>query len=127
MILGTGVDMCEVVVIARAIERRGDQFLQGLFTPAERAGAAGRSDVARYFAQVFAAKEAFAKALGLGFGSQLRWTDIEIRSDGTGRGHATVKDGVDLLSPRDGTRAHVSWRQDAAFSIALVIIEANAA
>ena len=63
MKLATGIDLIETSRIREAIERHGERFLARVFTPAEREICQGRVESlsARY-----AAKEAFAKALGTG-------------------------------------------------------------
>lgn len=77
MNLRTGVDLIEISRVRDAIERHGERFLARMFTENEQRECGGRvwSLAAR-----FAAKEATSKALGLGIGD-VRWLDIEIRSD----------------------------------------------
>lgn len=77
MILRTGVDLIDIARIHDAIERHGERFLARVFTEAERRECGGR---VASLAGRFAAKEAVAKALGCGIGD-VRWLDIEIRSD----------------------------------------------
>jgi holo-[acyl-carrier protein] synthase len=74
MILRTGVDMIEIERLRETMERRGEQFMARIFTPAEQAecGSNFQSLAAR-----FAAKEAVSKALGTGIGD-VGWQDIEI-------------------------------------------------
>jgi holo-[acyl-carrier protein] synthase len=72
--LATGVDLIEVERIAEAIRRHGEQFLQRIYSPAELAEAAGSP---ASLAARFAAKEAAAKALGVGIG-QVTWREIEV-------------------------------------------------
>jgi holo-[acyl-carrier protein] synthase len=69
MILGLGSDICDIRRIESAIARHGDRFLTRVFTDAERAKAASRTEQiqAATYAKRFAAKEAAAKALGTGF------------------------------------------------------------
>jgi holo-[acyl-carrier protein] synthase len=77
MNLRTGVDLMEVSRVRSAIERHGDKFIARIFTEFEQRECGGRFDS---LAARFAAKEATAKALGCGIGD-VRWLDIEIRSD----------------------------------------------
>lgn len=128
MILGTGVDMCEIAGIASAIARRGDRFLGKLFTPAECSALKGPIDPGVHFARLFAAKEACAKALGAGFGDGVAWRDFEIIPDTRGAPRVTMTGGarreLARLCPAEGARTHISWRHDAAFATAVVVIEA---
>ena len=86
--LTTGIDLIEIARIARAVERWGDRFARRVWTPAERAYCGGRI---QSLAVRWAAKEAAAKALGVGLrglgspSSGVAWTDIEVGRDPSGR------------------------------------------
>ena len=82
MICGVGLDVCEI----RRMEKRAEdeRFLSRFFTEQERAYIAGRgAGAAQTLAGLFAAKEAFAKALGTGIAFDLR--EAEIVHDALGR------------------------------------------
>lgn len=70
-----GVDLLERGRLARVYARRGERLLERLFTPREIAEAKGQ--IARLEGR-FAAKEAAAKALGVGIGGVVSWREIEI-------------------------------------------------
>ena len=75
MICGVGLDVCEI----RRMEKRAEdeRFLSRFFTEQERAYIAGRgAGAAQTLAGLFAAKEAFAKALGTGIAFDLRGAEI---------------------------------------------------
>lgn len=74
MILRTGVDLIEIARIEEVIKRYGDRYLERIYTPAEleQCGKLTESLAGR-----FAAKEAFAKAIGTGIGD-VAWKEIEI-------------------------------------------------
>lgn len=80
MILGLGSDICDIRRIEAAIARHGDRFLTRVFTVAERAKAARRTERIRAgtFAKRFAAKEAAAKALGTGFSRGVFFSDLGV-------------------------------------------------
>ena len=67
MIRGHGVDIVEVARIRQIISKYGDKFLGKFFGEAEIASAKKYNDYAPFIASRFAAKEAFAKAIGKGF------------------------------------------------------------
>ena len=77
-VLGTGLDSTDISHIAAVIERFGDRFLRRVFTADEIAQGAGKRSPERYFAGLFAAKEAAMKALGTGQISTVTWRDIEV-------------------------------------------------
>ena len=85
MIVGLGVDITEVNRIEAAINRRGRPFLDRLFTPSEIAYCEKHRHRAERFAGRFAAKEAAMKALGTGWSNGVRWVDIEVVREPSGR------------------------------------------
>ncbi len=70
-----GVDLLERGRLERGYARRGDRLLNRIFTPREIAEARGQ--IPRLESR-FAAKEACAKALGVGIGKFASWLEIEI-------------------------------------------------
>jgi holo-[acyl-carrier protein] synthase len=85
MIVGLGMDIAEVDRIAAAIERHGRTFLTRVFTPAEIAYCEKHRNRTERFAGRFAAKEAAMKALGTGWRHGVRWVDIEIVREPSGK------------------------------------------
>jgi holo-[acyl-carrier protein] synthase len=85
MIVGLGMDITEVDRMAAAISRRGRPFLQRVFTPAEIAYCEKHRNRAERFAGRFAAKEAAMKALGTGWARGVRWIDIEVVREPSGK------------------------------------------
>jgi holo-[acyl-carrier protein] synthase len=85
MIVGLGVDIAEVDRIEAAIVRHGRPFLQRVFTPAEIAYCERHRNHAERFAGRFAAKEAAMKALGTGWRRGVRWVDIEVVRESSGK------------------------------------------
>jgi holo-[acyl-carrier protein] synthase len=63
--MSVGVDLLEIDRLERALARR-PRLAERLFTEGERAYAAGRARPGQHLAARFCAKEAVAKALGLG-------------------------------------------------------------
>jgi holo-[acyl-carrier protein] synthase len=86
MIRGIGVDIIEVERIAQVLCRRGDRFINKLFTAREQLIKADVSEnrLAEHYAGKFAAKEAVVKAFGTGF-SGVDWKDVEILKDDKGK------------------------------------------
>jgi holo-[acyl-carrier protein] synthase len=80
-----GTDIVEIERIKNSIQRYGNSFLEKLFTQNEISYCSKFSDATAHYAGRFAAKEAIAKALGVGFGSEVEWQDIEILNDSKGK------------------------------------------
>jgi holo-[acyl-carrier protein] synthase len=78
MIIGTGVDICEVPRIAQSIARFGDRFLRRIFTEQEIRYCQSKKNSTERFAARFAAKEAGMKALGTGASRGVTWKSIEV-------------------------------------------------
>src|ERR1700691_6220608 len=85
MIVGLGIDITEVDRIEAAIGRRGRAFLERIFTPSEIAYCERHRNRAERFAARFAAKEAAMKALGTGWAQGVRWVDIEVPAEPSGK------------------------------------------
>ena len=84
--LTTGVDLIEIARVERVLERHGERFLERVFTPAEVFYCRARPPE---LAARFAAKEAVAKALGVGVRMMardgIRWQEAEIVGDHRGK------------------------------------------
>ena len=80
MIIGIGADLCDIRRVERVMARFGERFLHRVFTEAERARAARRTEAlhAGTYAKRFAAKEACAKALGTGFSQGVFHSDMGV-------------------------------------------------
>ena len=85
MIVGTGIDIAEVLRVGKAIERFGERFLWRVFTEAERKYCDSKANRVERYAARFAAKEATMKALGTGWNRGVCWRDIEVYREPGGR------------------------------------------
>lgn len=85
MIIGLGVDIAEVYRIEAAIGRHGQAFLDRVFTPGEIAYCEKHKNKFERYAARFAAKEAAMKALGTGWASGVRWVDLEVARETSGK------------------------------------------
>ena len=85
MIVGLGVDIAEVPRIKAAIERHGEPFLRRIFTPNEVKYCERFKNKFERYAGRFAAKEATMKALGTGWNRGVRWVDLEVVRELSGR------------------------------------------
>ncbi len=85
MIVGSGVDLCEVDRIEAVIKRHGQRFLDRVYTEREIAYAESKANRFERYAARFAAKEAGMKALGTGWRGGIRWQDFEVANLPSGR------------------------------------------
>jgi len=82
-ILGVGVDIIHNNRIKSSIKSR--KFRNRVYTTNEIKFSVSSKNKIEYFSKRFAAKEAFAKALGTGFRYDLNFKDIEIMNDKFGK------------------------------------------
>lgn len=78
---GIGVDIVENDRMQKVLQRWGARFKNRVFLPEEQEYCESRSVPHIHYAVRFAAKEAVAKALHLGFGSTIRWTEIHVTNN----------------------------------------------
>jgi holo-[acyl-carrier protein] synthase len=110
MIVRVGIDVVEVERIARAMRSPG--FLKRILTPCERETITTPLRVAGRWA----AKEAIAKAVGVG----LTWQDVEILNDPSGEPVATVRH---ALFEAAGHRLHLSISHEKGIAAAVAVLE----
>ncbi len=116
MIVGVGIDVTQVSRFSEALARTPG-LLDKVFTPAEHDTSTQR------MAGRFAAKEAFAKALGAPTG--LVWTDVEVRKDDDGKPFFACAGTVAaLVAARGIASIHLSITHDAGIAAAVVVCEA---
>lgn len=101
MIVGSGIDICEVPRIQASIERFGDKFIQRIFTAREIAYVSRKANKYERYAARFAAKEAGMKAIGTGWRKGVRWQDFEVVNEPSGKPtllfHGKAKEFADRL------------------------------
>ena len=118
-----GIDIVEIGRI-EAMAKRHEKALQRFFTPAEIAYC-NRREKSRYhsLAGIFAAKEAFFKALGTGF-RQGPWHDVEVDHDRLGAPFLRLSGVHALAAAARSTRPPaVSISHDGDYAVAQVIWE----
>ena len=124
MIRGIGVDIVKVDRIEQAVERWGSRFLKRIFTAAEIERCQQRARPAQCLALRFAAKEAFAKALGLGMRKGLRWRDIEVVHDHLGKPDLLLHNQAQrLLEAVEASRTWLSLSDERESAVAVVVLE----
>jgi holo-[acyl-carrier protein] synthase len=113
MIHGIGIDAVDVSRFKSAMERRGQRFLDRLFTPAELDYCLKKKAPEVCLAARFAAKISFIKAMGGSF--DLR--KIEIKRDADGR------PSVLAMGLSKSFRVNVSITHDGDISMAETVVE----
>lgn len=123
MIIGIGVDVCDIGRVRRSLERHGERLMDKVLGPDEKRYCLARHDVATSFAGRFAAKEAAIKALRSPVG--LRWQDITVLPAQGGPPQLSFVGVAAQFCERHGVVAcHLSISHDAGVAIAMVTLEA---
>lgn len=128
MIVGSGIDLCEVVRIRKALgAAHGPRFAQRVFTEREIAYATSKANSYERFAARFAAKEAGMKALGTGWRGGLGWKDLEVVNERSGRPtlHFHGK-AAEIASRLKVANVALSLTHTAEQAMAMVILETGA-
>lgn len=124
MIIGVGTDLVEVSRVAQLLERHGERARGKLFTTAELARCEASARPCESLAGRFAAKEAFFKALGTGWGRGGSWHEVEVVSSPHGAPSLRLSGTAERLAAERGVRvAHVSITHTADLAAAYVILE----
>jgi len=127
MIYGTGVDLVSIQRVEKAILAWGDRFIGRVFTDQEARICRGRPAPHAAFALRFAAKEAFSKALGLGMRRGIRWRDIEVYNEFSGKpGLRLSGTAAEICREKGISGMHLSLSDDGDYGIAMVVLERGA-
>jgi holo-[acyl-carrier protein] synthase len=131
MIIAIGADLCNIERIQGSLDRFGTRFEERVFTAVEQAKAAKRPYTkAGTLAKRFAAKEAFAKAVGTGFKAGVFMKDIGVVNLPSGAPTLALTGGAAarlaaLIPEGHEAVVHLTLTDDHPWAQAFVIIEAR--
>jgi len=131
VIIGLGSDLCNIERIQASLDRFGERFIDRVFTDIERAKAERRTMTrAGTYAKRFAAKEAFAKAVGTGFNQGVFMKDIGVVNLPSGAPTLALAGGAKakldaLTPPGHAVDIHVTLTDDHPWAQAFVILYAR--
>ena len=124
-ILGIGVDIIENNRIKNSL--KNTKFKKRIYTDKELKQYVLSKNKNNYFSKRFAAKEAFAKALGTGFRINLNFKDIEIIKDKMGKpGYTKTKKITKIVQKKFKVKnfnCFLSISDDKDYSTAFAIIQ----
>jgi len=125
VIVGTGVDLCEVDRIKKAITSpHGRRLVERVFTPREIAYSERKANPYERYAARFAAKEAGMKALGTGWRGGLGWQDLEVVNLPSGRPTLRFhRRAAELAEHLGAVNVSLSITHTAEQALAMVILE----
>jgi holo-[acyl-carrier protein] synthase len=124
-ILGTGIDIIENLRIKKSLENKN--FIKRIFSNNEISLSKKIKDKTSFYAKRFAAKEAFAKALGTGFRQDLNFKDISVINNKLGKPSFAFNDKLKrIIKKRFRTTSlnfFLSISDEKKYSIAFVILQ----
>jgi holo-[acyl-carrier protein] synthase len=124
MILGIGIDLCDVERIRRLLEKDRRRFVRRVFLDAEAAYCDTRRRPAIHYAARFAAKEAFMKAVGTGW--RLGWWQVEVVRGPSGRPDLALSGrAAEVMERRGLRRVHLSLTHSSEAAAAVVVLEGD--
>lgn len=124
-IIGIGVDIVENDRIKKATKNKN--FIKRIFTKNEINLSKLEKNNIGFYAKRFAAKEAFAKSLGIGFRKGLNFKDIEILNDNLGKPYFNINNKLKKILKRltkiNSFNFFLSLSDEKSYSVAFVTIQ----
>ena len=124
-IIGNGVDIIKNSRISSSLKIKG--FLNRIFTKKEIDQGKKLKNKINFYAKRFAAKEAFVKAIGTGFRSNINFIDIEIKNYKNGKPYILLSKKLrNFLKKKFKIRKYkvfLSLSDENDYSIAFVVID----
>ena len=124
-IIGNGVDIIKNSRINNSLKIKG--FLNRIFTKKEIQQAKKLKNKINFYAKRFAAKEAFVKAIGTGFRSDINFIDIEIKNYKNGRPYISLSKKLNNFLKKkfklQRYKVFLSLSDEKDYSIAFVVID----
>ncbi len=124
MIYGIGTDIVEVARIEASIEQFGDDFAKRILADNEFSSYQASHIKSRFLAKRFAAKEAFAKALGTGLRAPATFQNIAVSHDDLGKPILILAAELQVfLQSKNITQTHISISDEKNLAAAFVVLE----
>jgi holo-[acyl-carrier protein] synthase len=121
-----GTDLIEVQRVARVLERYGERFARRILCEPELKRFRAHRQPVAYLAKRFAAKEAFAKALGTGIHAPANWHGVWVANLRSGKPVLEYSPALaELMRARGITRSHVSISDERGMAAATVVLETD--
>ncbi len=89
-ILGTGIDIVENYRLKEILLKKKSNFKKKIFTLNEVSYCEKKSNSISCYAKRFAAKEAFVKALGIGFRKNINFKNVEVLNNNYGKPYISI-------------------------------------
>ncbi|WP_072281924.1 holo-ACP synthase [Rappaport israeli] len=119
-----GTDLIDKRRIAQAYQRHGHRLTEKILHPSELTQFNSQQNPIRYLSMRWAAKEAFAKALGTGLRAPVLMSNICITHNAQGAPSFTYTDAIaDLIAQRGYQTLHLSLSDETHYALAFVVAQ----
>lgn len=132
MIFGIGADIQKIARVRAALARHGERFAEKILGPQElviyrrRSARDAQHDASRgltFLATRFAAKEAIAKALGLGMRVPMTWRTAQILKEPSGKPYVAASGALADWMRTQKLSAQITVTDDADYAVAFAVVE----
>ena len=124
VIYGIGIDLVDIGRTDRLLKKYGERFAKRVLTQIEQQEFTASKQPAAFLAQSFAAKEAFAKAVGSGFRYPVILSHISVAHDGLGKPELRFHPVLErYLKDRNIGRHNLSLSDEKNLACAVVVLE----
>jgi holo-[acyl-carrier protein] synthase len=124
-ILGIGVDIVENSRISKSLKNK--IFIKRIFSNSEILIAEKVKNKKNYYSKRYAAKEAFAKSIGIGFRNNLNFKDISVINDKLGKPSFTITKKIKIIIKEQFKTSSfnffLSISDEKKYSVAYVILQ----
>ena len=128
-IFGIGTDIINIKRLEKSLKKNGTKFKNKIFTNKEKLYCESKKNPSAYYAKRFAAKEAFAKALGTGFRRDITFKSIVVSNNQFGKPSIKISASVDTFLKKKKKnkkyKIYLSLSDDLPWAQATVIISYN--
>jgi holo-[acyl-carrier protein] synthase len=124
MIFGIGTDIVSYQRICEIEKKYGERLARRMLSENELQEYAASNDKPRYLMKHFAAKEAFAKAMGTGLRASVTLRRVSVGHDDLGKPLRAFDDALSNYVAHLGvTRHHISISDEKDVAVAFVVLE----
>ena len=126
-IFGIGTDIVNIRRIEQSLKKHKFSFKNKIFSKREISYCEKRKNSGAFYAKRFAAKEAFVKAIGTGFRSDINFIDIEIKNYKNGKPYISLSKKLNNFLQKkfkiQKYKVFLSLSDEKDYSIAFVVID----
>lgn len=124
MVYGIGTDIVSINKVDNILKNNKTRFINRILTLSERDIFTKKNAKSHYVAKRFAAKEAFAKALGTGIGKYISFQDIAVANNEKGKPFFIANEKIKkYLKNHSINNIFLSIADDNGNAIAFVVLE----